>query len=159
MKHDLRYGGALTGKAEMKAIIKSIYKSNKTGNWQTAEEAKAMEEESAKFLGMKYGILTTSGSCAGLLALSSFEFPKGSEVIIPTVTFPTIFNVILQCGLTPLVVDAKIGTYNLDVDEVEQAIINSKGKVKCVIAVHAVGNPCDMPKLMKVAKKYNVKVI
>ncbi len=159
MKHDLRYGGALTGKAEMNAIIKSIYKSNKTGNWQTGPEAKKMEQEAAKFLGVKYGILTTSGSCAGLLALSALELPKGSEVIISAVTFPTIFNIILQCNLIPLVVDAKIGTYNFDVDEVEQAIIKSKGKVKCIIAVHAVGNPCDMPRLMKVAKKYNVKVI
>ncbi len=159
VKHDLRYGGALTGSAEMNAIIKSIYKSNKTGNWQTASEAKKMEEEAAKFLGVKHGILTTSGSCAGLLALSALELPKGSEVLISAVTFPTIFNIILQCGLTPLVVDAKIGTYNFDVDEVEQAIIKSKGKVKAIIAVHAVGNPCDMPRLMKVAKKYNVKVI
>jgi len=159
MKHDLRYGGALTGKAEMQAIIKSIYKSNKTGNWQTASEAKKMEEESAKFLGVKHGILTTSGSCAGLLALESLELPKGSEVLISAVTFPTIFNIILQSGLIPVVVDAKVGTYNFDVDEVEQAIIKSKGKVKCVIAVHAVGNPCDMQRLMKVAKKYNVKVI
>ena len=156
---DLRYGGALTGNAEMKAIIKSIRKSNKTGNWQTGPEAEAMEREAAKFLGVKYGVLTTSGSCAGLLALSALELPKGSEVIIPAVTFPTIFNIILQCSLVPVVVDAKIGTYNFDVDEVEQAIIKSKGRVKCVIAVHAVGNPCDMPRLMKVAKKYNVKVI
>jgi CDP-6-deoxy-D-xylo-4-hexulose-3-dehydrase len=159
MKHDLRYGGALTGKAEMNAIIKSIYKSNKTGNWQTGSEATKMEQEAAKFLGIKYGILTTSGSCAGLLALNSLELERGSEVIIPTVTFPTIFNIILQLGLRPVVVDAKVGTYNLDVDEVEQAIIKSKGRVKCVIAVHAVGNPCDMPRLMKVARKYNVKVI
>jgi CDP-6-deoxy-D-xylo-4-hexulose-3-dehydrase len=159
LKHDLRYGGALTGEAEMKAIIKSIRKSNKTGNWQTGPEAEAMEREAAKFLGVKYGILTTSGSCAGLLALSALELPRGSEVIISTVTFPTIFNIILQCGLTPVVVDAKVGTYNFDVDEVEEAIIKSKGKVKAIIAVHAVGNPCDMPRLMKVARKYNVKVI
>ena len=159
MKHDLRYGGALVGQSEINAIIKSIKKSQKTGNWQTATEAKKMEEESAKFLGVKYGILTTSGSCAGLLALSALELRKGEEVIISAVTFPTIFNIILQCGLVPVVVDAKIGTYNFDVDEVEQAIIKSKGRVKCIIAVHAVGNPCDMPRLMKVAKKYNVKVI
>lgn len=154
IKHDLRYGGAMTGQAEMKAIIKSIYKSNKTGNWQTAEEARKMEQESAKFLGVKYGILTTSGSCAGLLALQSLELPKGSEVIISAVTFPTIFNVILQCGLTPVICDAKIGTYNFDVDEVEKAITP---KTKAIIAVHAVGNPCDMPRLMKMVKKYERK--
>lgn len=158
-KFDGRYGGALTDEREMKAIIRSIYKSNKTGNWQAGPEAKAMEEEAAKFLGVKYGILSTSGSCAGLLALSALELPKGSEVIISAVTFPTIFNIIIQCNLVPVVVDAKIGTYNFDIDEVEQAIIKSKGRVKCVIAVHAVGNPCDMPRLMKVAKKYKIYVI
>lgn len=156
IKHDLRYGGAMTGEAEMKAIIKSIYKSNKTGNWQTGPEAKAMEEETAKFLSVKHAILTTSGSCAGLLALAALELPPGSEVIISAVTFPTIFNIILQCNLVPVVVDAKIGTYNFDVDEVEKAITK---KTKAIIAVHAVGNPCDMPRLMKVARKYNVKVI
>ncbi len=150
-KFDGRYGGALTGKAEINAIIKSITKSNKTGNWQTGPEAMKMEQEAAKQLGIKYGILTTSGSCAGLLALSALELPKGSEVIISAVTFPTIFNIILQCGLVPVVVDAKVGTYNFDVKEVEQAITK---KTKAIIAVHAVGNPCDMPALMKVAKKY-----
>ena len=153
---DGRYGGATTDEREMQAIIKSIYKSNKTGNWQTASEAKKMEEEAAKFLGVKYGILTTSGSCAGLLALASLELPRGSEVIISAVTFPTIFNIILQCGLIPVVVDARVGTYNFNVDEVERAITN---KTKAIIAIHALGNPVDMPKLMKMAKKYNVKVI
>lgn len=159
MKHDLRYGGALMGKTERNALIKSIDKSIKSGNWQTGPEAKKFEAEASKFLGVKYGILTVSGSCAGLLALSALELPVGMEVIISAVTFPTIFNIIFQCGLVPVVVDAKIGTYNFDVNEVEQAIIKSKGRVKCIIAVHAVGNPCDMPRLMKVAKKYNVKVI
>lgn len=149
----------LAGKQEYNAIMKSVKASIKSGNWQAGLEANKLETEASKFLGVKYGILTTSGSSAGLLALSALELPRGSEVIISAVTFPTIFNIILQCGLVPVVVDAKIGTYNFDVDEVEQAIIKSKGKVKAVIAVHAVGNPCDMPRLMKVAKKYNVKVI
>src|SRR3990167_4958287 len=156
MKRDLRYGGTLIDSREIRAIIKSINKSRKTGNWQTASEAKKMEVETARFLGVKYGILTNSGSSAGLLALSALELPKGSEVIISAVTFPTIFNIILQCNLVPVVVDAKVGTYNFDVDEVECAITK---KTKAIIAVHAVGNPCDMPRLMKVAKKYNVKVI
>src|SRR3990167_5761398 len=99
---DLRYGGTLIDSHEIRAIIKSINKSRKTGNWQTGEEAKKMEAEIARFLGVKYAILTTSGSCAGLLALSALELPRGSEVIISAVTFPTIFNIILQCNLVPV---------------------------------------------------------
>lgn len=153
---DGRYGGALTGFPELWAIAKSVYKSWRTGNWQAGEQARLMEEEAAAFLGVKHGILTTSGSCAGLLALSALELPKGSEVIIPAVTFPTIYNIILQCGLTPVVVDSKVGTYNLDPKELELAISKS---TKAIIAVHAVGNPCDMPEIMRIAKKHNIYVI
>src|SRR4051812_35264928 len=122
MKHDLRYGGMLAGKAEERAIMKSVKNSIKSGNWQAGLEAKKLEAEASKFLGVKHGILTTSGSCAGLLALSALELPRGSEVIISAVTFPTIFNIILQCGLVPVVVDAKVGSYTFDVEEVERAI-------------------------------------
>lgn len=141
---------------EYNAIMKSVKASIKSGNWQAGLEAKKMEAESSKYLGVKYGLLTNSGSSAGLLALSALELPKGSEVIISAVTFPTIFNIIIQCGLIPVVVDAKVGTYNFDVDEVEKAITK---KTKAIIAIHALGNPVDMPKLMKVAKKHKVYVI
>lgn len=152
----IRYGGSTCDDKELKAIIESASESIISGGWQAGREVTLMEKEASKFLGVKYGILTTSGSCAGLLALSALELPRGSEVIISAVTFPTIFNIILQCGLTPVVVDAKIGTYNFDVDEVDKAITK---KTRAIIAIHALGNPVDMPKLMKVAKKHNVYVM
>lgn len=152
----IRYGGSVCDDQEYKAIVKSVKNSIKSGGWQSGKEGALMEQEAAKQLGVKYGLLTTSGSCAGLLALNALELPKGSEVIIPAVTFPTIFNIILQCGLVPVVVDSKIGTYNLDPDELEAAI--SK-KTKAIIVVHALGNPVDMPKVMKIAKKHNLYVI
>lgn len=153
--HDLRYGGSSCDEREYNAIINSVEKSIKTGNWQAAEEAKLMEEEAAKFLGVKHGILTTSGSCAGLLAISALELPRGSEVIISAVTFPTIFNIILQCNLIPVVVDAKIGTYGFDINEVEDAITE---KTSAIIAIHPVGNPVDMPHLMKMVNKFSQKI-
>ena len=155
-KFDGRYGGATCGQKEYNAIIKSVKASIISGNWQAGLEAKKLEAEASKFLGVKYGVLTTSGSCAGLLALSALELPAGSEVIISAVTFPTIFNIILQCGLVPVVVDAKVGTYNFDVDEVEKAITK---KTKAVIAIHAVGNPVDWIKLQKIAKKHKIITI
>lgn len=141
---------------EYNAIMKSVKESIKTGGWQAGKEAALLEKEAANFLGVKYGILTTSGSSAGLLALSALELPKGSEVIISACTFPTIFNIILQCGLVPVVVDAKVGSYTFDVKEVEQAITPN---TKAIIAIHPVGNPVDMVALMKIAKKHNIYVI
>lgn len=152
----IKYGGMVCGDEEVKALTQSVAKSLTTGNWQQSEEGKLMEEECSKALGVKYGILTNSGSSAGLLALSALELPKGSEVIISAVTFPTIFNIIIQCGLVPVVMDAKVGTYTFDVGEVEKAITK---KTKAIIAIHPLGSPVDMPALMKVAKKHGIKVI
>lgn len=150
----LHYGGMLLSRQEI-AAANRIMKKNW---WPLGEEGKKMEVEAAKYLGVKYGVLANSGSSAGLLALSALELPLGSEVIIPATTFPTIFNIILQCGLVPVVVDSKVGTYNLDPKDVEVAIAKNP-KVKAVICVHAVGNPCDMPAIMRIAKKYNVYVL
>ena len=154
--YKIRYGGSTCDDKELKAIISSVEESIISGGWQTDRQATLMEKETSKFLGVKHTVLTVSGSCAGLLALSALELPKGSEVIISATTFPTIFNIILQCGLTPVVVDAKIGTYNFDVDEVEKAITP---KTRAIIAIHALGNPVDMPKLMKLVANKNIYVI
>lgn len=155
MNNYIRYGGTVADKREEDAIMKSVKESIETGNWQAGKQAVLLEQETASFLGVKHGILTTSGSAAGLLALAALELPPG-EIIIPAVTFPTIFNIILQCGHTPVVVDSKVGTYNLDVKELEQALTP---KTRAIIAVHALGNPVDMPKLMQFAKKHDLRVI
>lgn len=152
----IKYGGALTDEKEERAIIKSIKKSRQTRNWQQGEEGELFEKELAKYIGVNHCILTNSGSSAGLLALSALELPKGSEIIISAVTFPTIFNIILQCGLVPVVVDAKVGTYNFDLKDVAKAITP---KTKAIIAIHAVGNPVDMPALMKLVKGKDIYVI
>lgn len=152
MKYKYYYGGALIDSREKKAITKMVEKNY----WPAASEVEKMEKEAAKYLGVKYGVLVNSGSSAGLLALTALELPKGSEVIIPATTFPTIFNIIIQCGLIPVVVDSKIGTYNLEPDELEKAITK---KTKAIICVHVVGNPVDMPKVMKIAKKHKLYVL
>lgn len=150
----IKYGGAVTGEAEERAIIRSIKKSRVTRNWQASFEASKFEKEAARYLKVKYGILTTSGSSAGLLALSALELPEGSEVIIPAVTFPTIFNIILQCGLTPVVVDCQVGTYAASVQSIADAITD---RTSAIIAIHPLGNPMDMPNLMKLVKAYEKK--
>lgn len=147
-----RYGGALIGKEEKAAIMKVVDRNW----WPWGEEGAKFEQEAAKYLGVKYALAANSGSSAGLLALAALELKAGDEVIIPATTFPTIFNIIVQLGLTPVVVDSKVGTYNLDVSDIEGAL---SPKTKAVICVHAVGNPCDMPAIMKLAKKHKLYVL
>lgn len=152
MNYKIPYGGAMIGNAEKRAIMKVVNKNW----WPLAEEGKKMEEEAAQFLGVKHGILANSGSSAGLLALRALELAPGSEVIIPAVTFPTIFNIILQCSLVPVVVDSKVGTYNLDPEDIEDAISE---KTEAIICVHALGNPVDMLSVLKIARRHNLYVL
>lgn len=151
-KRRLNYGGMLLG-AEEKRVLNNVVNSN---YWPSGKETVKMEAEAARYLGMKHGILANSGSSAGLLALAALELPQGYEVIIPATTFPTIFNIILQLGLVPVVVDSKPGTYNLDASEIEAAC---SPLTRAIICVHAVGNPCDMPRIMDIAAKKNLYVI
>ena len=156
-KRTIKYGGSLAGFPEWWALVKSVTNSVWTGNWQTGPETALFEKELAEAMGMKHAVMTSSGSCAGLLALASLELPKGSEVIIPAVTFPTIFNIIPQSGLIPVVVDCDPRTNNIDLDKLEKMKVSKK--IKAIIAVHILGNPVDMPRLMKWAKKHKIKVI
>ncbi len=156
-KRTIKYGGSLAGFPEWWALVKSVTKSVRTGNWQTGPETVLFEKELAKDMGVKHAIMTSSGSCAGLLALEALELPKGSEVIIPAVTFPTIFNIIPQTGLVPVVVDCDPRTNNIDLDKLEKMKVSKK--IKAIVAVHILGNPVYMPRLMKWARKHKIKVI
>lgn len=151
-KYKFTYGGALFGKQERDAINKVLDRNW----WQIDKEGELMEKETSRYLGVSHGVLANSGSSAALIALSALELPKGSEVIIPAVTFPTIFNIILQCGLKPVVVDAKVGTYCMDVEDIKKAITKN---TKAIIAVHLLGNVVDMPKLMQIAKWRKITVL
>lgn len=151
-KRRLNYGGMMFGKAERKALLKAVDKNF----WPSGPETKLMEKEAADYLGMKHGVLANSGSSAGLLALSALELAPGSKVAIPATTFPTIFNCILQCGHVPVVVDCDPSTNNIDLDKLEKLDIKD---IKAIIAVHAVGNPVDMPRLMKWVLDKNIYVL
>lgn len=152
MKYRIPYGGALIGKEEKRVITKLV----NSNWWPLSDEGVKMEKEAAKYLGMNYGVLANSGSSAGLIALLALELPKGSKIVIPATTFPTIFNIILQCNHVPVVVDCDPSTNNIDLDKLEKLNLTD---IKAIIAVHAVGNPVDMPRLMTLANKHNFYVL
>ena len=64
-------------------------------------KTKTFEKKFAKYIGSKFALMVNSGSSANLLALSSFDFKKGSEIITPNLTFSTTVAPIYQLGLIP----------------------------------------------------------
>ncbi len=130
--------------------------------WLTAGRyAKQFEEELEKFLGVKYCVLTNSGSSANLLAISALTSPKlgeerlkpGDEVITTACGFPTTLNPVIQNNLTPVFIDVELGTYNIKADRIEEAITD---KTRAVLVSHTLGNPAEVDKILRLVKKYDL---
>lgn len=122
------------------------------------------EKEFAKYLGVKYALTTNSGSSANLLAISALtshklgekRLKKGDEVITVAAGFPTTVNPIIQQGLVPVFVDCEIGTYNIDVNKIKNALTD---KTKAIFLAHTLGNTFDLEKITKICEEHNLWLI
>ncbi len=113
------------------------------------------EEEMSKFLKMKYTLGVASGSSALYLALKSLNIKKGDEVITTPFSWIITSNAIAECGAKPVFVD--IGNdYNINENLIENKITK---KTKAIVPMHWGGHLCDMEKIQKIAKKYNLFII
>lgn len=133
--------------------------------WLTAGRfAEAFEREFARFMGVRYALLTNSGSSANLLAISALTSPllgerrlrPGDEVITVAAGFPTTVNPILQNGLVPVFVDIHIPTYNIDVTWLEDAL---SPRTKAIFLAHTLGNPFDVEAVKGFAEKHGLWLI
>lgn len=132
--------------------------------WVDGETVKRFEQEMARYLGVKFAIMTNSGSSANLLAISAltsnlFQSKKllpGDEVITVAAGFPTTVNPIIQNGLIPVFVDVNVGTYNTTPHLVDQAITE---KTRAIFIAHTLGNPYDIDEIKEIARAHNLWVI
>jgi len=133
--------------------------------WLTAGKyAKQFEREYAEYFGLKHCMLVNSGSSANLLALTVFTSPKlgdkalnpGDEVITAAACFPTTVNPIIQNNLVPVFVDTDIGTYNVNPDNVREAVTP---KTKAIMLAHTLGNPFDLDEVTAVAGEHDLYLI
>jgi len=120
------------------------------------ENSDAFEKEFANYCGVKYGVGVASGSDALTLNLKALGVNKGDEVITVPNTFIATVDAISRNGAKPVFVDIDPETYNIDVAEIEEKITD---KTKAIIPVHLYGQPADMDEIIKIAKKYDLKII
>lgn len=114
------------------------------------------EEEFAQYTGSKYCVGVNSGTAALHVALMALDIKEGDEVITVGYTFKATVASILYVGATPVYIDIDPNTYCMDVEKLEEKITKN---TKCIIPVHLFGNAVDMPRLMQIAKKYNIPVV
>jgi dTDP-4-amino-4,6-dideoxygalactose transaminase len=114
------------------------------------------ETEFAAYCGGKYCAGLASGLDALVLALKYFDFPEGSEVIVPSNTYIATILAIYNNGLVPVLVEPDIHTYNIDPLKIEAAVTS---KTKAIIVVHLYGKSCDMGTVMQIADLNGLRII
>jgi perosamine synthetase len=114
------------------------------------------EEKFARYCGCKYGVTTNSGTTALHVALAALGIKEGDEVIIPTFTMIATANAVTYTCARPVLVDADLGTWNIDTSKIEEKITKH---TKAIMPVHTYGHPADMDTILELAEKYGLYVV
>ena len=148
------YGKAIYNNKEISAAVKVLKKTSL--NLIDGPAVKEFEKKIVKLFGKKYGLMVNSGSSANLLALASFDFKKGSEIITPTLTFSTTVSPIYQLGLVPHFIDVEKNKFTANISQIEKCI---NKKTVAIVIPNLLGNIPEWKQISKIAKKYKLKVI
>ena len=151
----INFGDLYIGDIAKDRIKKAVDK-----NWVTqGENVKEFEEKFAKLFRYKHAVATSTGTDACIASLASlYEFgaKRGDDVIVPATTFVATANAVLAAGFTPKFVDIELETLNINPNKIEE---NITGKTIALMPVHLMGKPSEMDTIVKIAKKYNLKII
>ena len=148
------YGKAIYDNKEISATVR-VLKRNSL-NLIDGPSVKKLEEKIAKLFGKKYGLMVNSGSSANLLALSSFNLKKGSEIITPSLTFSTTVSPIYQLGYVAHFIGVEENKFLSDINQIEKCI---NKKTAAIMLPNLLGNVLEWKTIYNIAKKYNLKVI
>ena len=108
------------------------------------------------YLNVKHVIPVGNGTDALQIALMALGLKPGDEIITPTFTFIATAEVVALLGLTPVVVDVDIDTFNIDAEAVKKAITP---RTKAIVPVHLFGQNAEMEEIIALAKEHNLYVI
>jgi len=138
---------------EVEAAVSNILAS---GNYIMGKSVKAFEEEFATYCGIKHAISVGNGTDGLVIALQALNIGPGDEVITTPYTFFATAESISAVGARPVFVDVRPDTYNIDEELIEVAITE---RTRAIIPVHIFGQPAEMDKINKIAKKHSLYVI
>jgi len=117
---------------------------------------KRFEDEMADYIGRKYATSCTSGTAALDIVVSALNLQKDDEVIMPSFTIISCAQALVKQGIKPVLVDSNLKTFNMIVEDIESKITS---KTKAIMIVHVFGLAVDINLILKIAKKYNLKII
>lgn len=113
------------------------------------------EKELAARMQTKYALAVNSGTSALDTAIVALGIGPGDEVIIPAWTWHSDATAVIRAGALPVFAEID-ESFNIDPNDIESRITPN---TKAIIAVHLIGNPADMDKILAIARKHNLKVL
>jgi len=127
------------------------------GRWiGTGPVVQKFEDNFSAYKKAKFSISVNSCTAALHLSLISLGFKAGDEIITTPLTFCSTINSILISGCKPILADVRKDSFNIDENLIEKKITK---KTKAILLVHFAGLPCNMDQIIKIAKKYKLKII
>ena len=127
------------------------------------KKVRMFETAFADYIGVRHAIMVNSGSSANLLAMAILANPStenhlsvNDKVIVPALTWSTSIYPIADVGALPVFADSSLETLNLNLDSVKRCITSD---VKAIMAVHLIGNPCDMTGLKEICDENDLFLI
>lgn len=144
-------------------IMEALEHECEGGHFISGPSVRQLEEELAEYVGVPYCVSCANGTDALLLALMAWNIGAGDAVFVPDFTFFSSGEVVANRGATPIFVDVKEETFNMDSERLEEAIqdVLAEGKLKptAIIPVDLFGLPADFQAIKKIAKKYNLRIL
>jgi dTDP-4-amino-4,6-dideoxygalactose transaminase len=137
---------------EIQAVVETL----RSGWLTTGSKVREFEEAFAGYVGCRHAVAVNSGTAALHLALDAVGVKEGDEVLIPTMTFAATAEVVLYFKAKPVLVDCQPDTLNIDPDQIEKALTS---KTKAIIPVHIGGQPCDMERILEIARIHHLSVV
>ena len=152
MRKYITFGLPSIGKKEISFLKKTL-----DSRWiGSGPKTEIFEKKFKSYKKSKYSLSLNSCTAALHLSLISLGVKKGDEVITTPMTFCSTINSILLANGTPVLVDINPTTFNIDEKKIEKKITK---KTKAMIVVHFAGLPCNMKPILKICRKYNIKLI
>lgn len=128
----------------------------RSGRYILGPEVSALEQEVAEYIGVEHAVGVSSGTDALMLALMALDLGDGDEIITTPFTFFATGGCIARVGATPVFVDVRPDTFNIDVEQVARAVTE---RTRAILPVHLFGQACDMEALLVVARQHDLAII
>ena len=141
----------------IKDDLKQAFSEVLDSNWFVmGSQLDAFEKEYAEWNEVNHCIGVSNGLDAIILSLRALEIGPGDEVIVPSNTYIATALAVTNVGATPVFVEPRYETANINPDLIETAITS---KTKAIIPVHLYGQACEMKAIMDIAERHGLYVI